>query len=160
MTEVKVIEPFKYGGETLEEGTVVDLPDGVAQSAIDRGYAEETGGEEAPDPDEGLDVGDYMRSGRWLTVEGADVEEGDRMTVEGSGRMDDRFEDEYLVVPVSYQGLEYNLRLGKRNTKRIADGFGTKVKDWVGEEIEVAAIQKYEGVNAKGMILKPVESGK
>lgn len=44
MTEVEVIEPFKYGGETLEEETVADLPDSVAQSAIDRGYTEETGG--------------------------------------------------------------------------------------------------------------------
>jgi len=42
--KVKVNREFKYGGETLEEGTVHDLPDSAAESAIDRGYAEKAEG--------------------------------------------------------------------------------------------------------------------
>jgi len=38
--KVKVNREFRYGGEALEEGTVHDLPDSAAESAIDKGYAE------------------------------------------------------------------------------------------------------------------------
>jgi len=49
--KVKVNREFKYGGETLEEGTVHELPDSAAESAIDRGYAERAE-EEVPEIEE------------------------------------------------------------------------------------------------------------
>jgi len=49
--KVKVNREFKYGGETLEEGTVQDLPDSAAESAIDKGYAERAE-EEVPEIEE------------------------------------------------------------------------------------------------------------
>lgn len=157
MVEVKVIEPFKYGGKTLEVGDTVDLPDSAAESAVEKGYAEKTDGrEEIPEVGEpgSVDVGDYMNSGGWLTAE--EVEEGGRITIKGDAHFDDRFEQRYLVVAVAYGGSEYNLRVGKRNTRRISKEFGTDAAEWAGRKVEVAAIQEYEGVNAKGMILKPV----
>jgi len=48
---VEVTREFKYGGETLEEGTVQDLPDSAAESAIDKGYAERAE-EEVPEIEE------------------------------------------------------------------------------------------------------------
>ncbi|KXB03998.1 hypothetical protein AKJ47_01210 [candidate division MSBL1 archaeon SCGC-AAA261G05] len=70
--------------------------------------------------------------------------------------MDDRFEQKYLVIPVKYQGAKLELRLGKRNTKRIKDEYGSNTEDWVGKQIEVDKIENYPGLGTKGLILRLV----
>lgn len=52
--KVRAKKTFKYEGEEITEGEVVDLPDGVARSVIKKGYGEEHNGEveglgESPD---------------------------------------------------------------------------------------------------------------
>lgn len=175
-TEVKVIENFRYGGEELEEGTVKELPSAAAQSAIEKGYAEEAGGGDVPviggeesgsppegsgsapsqlrETDEGFDVSGY-RSADYLSAD--DVEEGDEMTIEGSGWKDDRFDSEYLYLPVSVDGQKFQWRVNKTNAQILADAFGSKTGQWVGETVVVDEIKDYPGVSQRGIVVSAVE---
>ncbi len=58
---------------------------------------------------------------------------------------------------MEYDGQNYNLRLGKRNTRRIAESYGKNTKDWSGRDVEVASIEDYQGLGTEGMVLKPAE---
>lgn len=44
--KIKVTETFRYEGEEYEEGNIIDLPESVANSVIEKGYGTEI--EEAP----------------------------------------------------------------------------------------------------------------
>lgn len=174
--KVKAKREFRYGGDTIEKGEILELPDPVAESAIDKGYAEKAEEEgvpklEAPEepkkverPDEikrpgsgGADVEEFMKSGGgWLTAD--NVEEGDVIRIIGAGELDSKtFDRKYLNVPVEHDDAEYNLRLGKRNTKRIAKEYGTDTGNWVGKTIQVVSIEDYPQLDSKGLILKPAE---
>lgn len=168
VTEVEVIKAFEYGGKKHEEGEKVELPESVVKDVIEKGYGKEAEKEvpsfeepeepetieETPTSSESVNVDEYVKSGGWVTPD--DVSEGDKLKITGPGRMDDRFEQEYLVIPVKYQGAELELRLGKRNTKRISEKFGPSTGDWIGKKIKVAAIEDYPGLGTKGLILQPV----
>lgn len=43
--KVRVIDRFRYEGEVYEEGAVVDLPDSVVESVIEKGYGRAVEGE-------------------------------------------------------------------------------------------------------------------
>lgn len=107
-------------------------------------------------PARGLDVSEYMKGrGDWLTADM--VEEGDHITITGGGHWDpDTFDREYLVVPVKLKDKELKLRIGPRNTERIAKTHGTNTGEWVGKLIEVLAIEEYPGLKQKGMILRGI----
>lgn len=52
-TEVEVKKPFKYGGEKFELGDRVELPGAVAESVVEKGYAEYVDGAVSDWPDRG-----------------------------------------------------------------------------------------------------------
>lgn len=166
---IKIKEEFESEGITFEKGNTYDVEEGMAESAIEKGYAEEADegetptiekpeeSEESEESSEGVDVEGFMKSeGGWLTA--GDVEEGDKIKILGSGEIDDEtFDSSYLNVPVEHNGDQLNLRLGKRNTKRIVKEYGNNTQDWVGKKIQVVSIEDYPQLDSKGMILKPVK---
>lgn len=55
-TEVLVEKTFSYEGEKYKKGDVVEFPDSVANSVIEKGYADEYEGEEDEDEDISIEV--------------------------------------------------------------------------------------------------------
>jgi hypothetical protein len=104
-----------------------------------------------------VNVREFLREagGNWLRADV--VEMGDRLEILGSGKVDNEtFDSPYLVLPMRLMrtGEDYNVRLGAKNTQRLADGLGTvDTERWVGRLVEVVSIETYKGLGTKGFIL-------
>ncbi|KXA92186.1 hypothetical protein AKJ64_03805 [candidate division MSBL1 archaeon SCGC-AAA259E17] len=92
------------------------------------------------------------RGGNWLTAE--NVEIGDEIEIKGKGRWHDQFgegeDGKDLVLPVKANGQEFEWRLNKTQMRKMADAFGNKTGDWVGESAIIEKIVKYESLGKKG----------
>lgn len=140
----------------FEEGEVHDLPDSKAEEAVEKGLAEKVGSRESEaawdEMEKRLDKEPEKPGDNWLTAE--NVEIGDEIEIKGKGRWDDQFAEgedgKDLVLPVKANGQEFEWRLNKTQMRKMADAFGNKTGDWVGESAIVEKIVKYESLGKKG----------
>lgn len=107
-----------------------------------------------------VDVEEYLKQagGNWLRAEHVQI--GDKLEILDEGFIDDKtFDRPYLIFKVRLlrTGEEYQLRLGPKNVRRIADSFGsTNTAEWKGKKLEVISIEEYRGLGQRGILLRGV----
>lgn len=151
----------------LKEGEYYDLPDPVAQKAIEGKIvrkAEDIRIEEAKPSSpaakaKGVDVQDYIdkaRSEGGVWIRTAELSEGDELEVIGPGEVDsETFDRPYLTLPVMYKGNEKRLRIGSQNAERISRKLGKNSAQWVGHKIRVLALEPCPGLTkSRGVVTK------
>jgi len=88
-----------------------------------------------------------------------DVEEGQELEIVDGGSMDDTtFDRPYWVLKVRVGDAVKDLRIGVKNSDRIAADLGTKdPAEWTGRRLKVKAIEYYEHFGREGLILGGVK---
>jgi len=164
MTRIKVTKEFQYEGKTYTPGETADFPEAIADRIQEKGAGTQVLDEEGIEVKSaetgqagGVNVEDMLPGGNFIGVD--DVTEGDAVKVAGSGYVDDSFDQDRLVLPVLFQDEDKQVSLGPENIKRIAEGYGMNTQNWVGKAIKVDSIEKYPGLDKKGIVWKPVTEG-
>lgn len=109
-----------------------------------------------------VDVKDYLQKsgGNWLRADNVQV--GDRLQPLDDCVIDDQtFDRSYLVFTVLLQrtGEQFKLRLGPKNTARIAENLGNDTSKWKNGQLEVISIETYSGLGQRGILLRGLPLG-
>lgn len=104
-----------------------------------------------------VDVKSFLREagGSWLRADYVQI--GDLLEIMDEGRIDsETFQKPYLIIKVRLQrtGEQYLFRMGYKNVLRVSQVLGTDTKAWIGNYMEVIAIEQYPGLARKGILVR------